>query len=51
MGSYQNELGIISDTIEDVNHRLERLYDAIETGKPDLDDVALRIRELRSRQD
>lgn len=30
---------------------LERLYDAIETGKLDLDDVVIRIRELRSRQD
>ena len=30
---------------------LERLYDAIETGKLNLDDVVTRIRELRSRQD
>ena len=51
MSSFQNELNLIIDTIEDVNHRLERLYDAIETGKLDLDDVVLRIRELRSRQD
>ncbi len=51
MCSFQNELNLIIDTIEDVNHRLEHLYDAIETGKLDLDDVVLRIRELRSRQD
>ncbi len=37
--------------ISDVNHRLEQLYDAIETGKLNLDDLVLRIRELRSRQD
>ena len=30
---------------------MEHLYDAIETGKLDLDDVVIRIRELRSRQD
>ncbi|MFC1869776.1 hypothetical protein ACFLYE_00725 [Chloroflexota bacterium] len=51
MNSFQAELVHISDTIEDVNHRLEHLYDAIETGKLDLDDVVIRIRELRSRQD
>ncbi len=51
INSYQDELNIIFDTTADVNHRLERLYDAIETGKLDLDDVVIRIRELRSRQD
>ena len=51
MKSYQDELNLISDAITDVNHRLERLYDAIETGKLNLDDLVLRIRELRSRQD
>jgi site-specific DNA recombinase len=35
----------------DVNHRLARLYDAIETGKLNLDDVVVRIRELRQRQE
>ena len=30
---------------------MEHLYDAIETGKLDLDDIVVRIRELRSRQD
>jgi hypothetical protein len=51
MNSFQDEINLITDTIEDVNHRLERLYDAIETGKLDLDDIVVRIRELRSRQD
>jgi len=31
--------------------RLDKLYDAIETGKVVLDDLAPRIRELRSRQE
>jgi len=51
MNSNRDELNLITDTIEDINHRLERLYDAIETGKLDLDDIAVRIRELRGRQD
>lgn len=51
MNSYQSELGLISDAIEDVNHRLERLYDVIETGKLNLDELVPRIRELQSRQE
>jgi len=51
MSSYQGELGLISDAIEDVNHRLERLYDVIETGKLNLDELVPRIRELQSRQE
>ncbi len=31
--------------------RLERLYDAIETGKVELDDLVVRIRDLRARQE
>lgn len=51
MQSYQNELELISGTITDINHRLVRLYDAIETGKLNLDDVVVRIRDLRERQE
>jgi site-specific DNA recombinase len=51
MRSYQNELELISSTIAEVNHRLERLYDVIETGKLTLDDVVVRIRDLRQRQE
>jgi site-specific DNA recombinase len=51
MDSYQNELNMLSSTIEDTDHRLGRLYDAIETGKLSLDDVVVRIRELRQRQE
>ena len=49
--SYQNELELISSMITDINHRLGRLYDAIETGKLNLDDVVVRIRDLRQRQE
>ena len=51
MQSYQNELELISGMITDINHRLERLYDAIEIGKLNLDDVVVRIRDLRQRQE
>ena len=49
--SKSSELNVIIRTIDDTNHRLERLYDAIETGKLDLGDLALRIKELQHRQE
>lgn len=47
---YQDELDTISGEVVDINHRLERLYDALETGKIGLEDVAPRIQQLRHRQ-
>jgi len=47
---YQDELDIISGEVIDISHRLERLYDALETGKLGLADVAPRIQQLRHRQ-
>ena len=47
----RKELGIVSDEIGSVNSRLERLYDALETGKVCLDDLAPRIQQLRVRQE
>jgi regulator of replication initiation timing len=41
----------IFDATIDSNHRLERLYDAIETGKMNLEELVPRIRELQSRQE
>jgi site-specific DNA recombinase len=40
----------ISRLLRETNQRLERLYDAIETGKISLDDLEDRIRELRRQQ-
>lgn len=51
MESHHSELDAISRAVDDTNRRLERLYDAIETGKLDLADLALRIKELRQRQE
>ena len=42
----------ICDTeLRDVNTRLSRLYDVLETGKLSLDELAPRIRELKKHQD
>jgi site-specific DNA recombinase len=51
MRSYNDELDTIARAVKDVNSRLERLYDVIETGRLNLDDVVVRIRELRQRQE
>ena len=50
-----SELGDKLKTIDleltDVQNRLARLYDVLETGKLGLDELAPRIRELKTRQD
>lgn len=53
LNSKQNpsKLDIVLEKISDTNHRLERLYDAVETGKIPLADLALKIRDLRQRQE
>ena len=49
--SYRDELNAIMDEVININHRLERLYDAVETGKIELSDLAPRIHDLRYRQE
>jgi len=44
-------LDSIADEIADVDRRLERLYDALETGKIQLADLAPRIQQLRQRRE
>ena len=51
MKLYHDELKPIFDATIDFNHRLERLYDAIETGKMNLEELVPRIRELQGRQE
>jgi len=48
---YRQRLDNVIDEITDVDHRLERLYDALETGKIQLADLAPRIQQLRQRQE
>ena len=47
----KDKLEDIDAELKDVSNRLSRMYDALETGKLILDDLAPRIRELRLRQD
>ena len=51
MSSFDGELDLLTKTLNNVNQRLDRLYDAIETGKVNLDDLVPRIRDLRERQE
>jgi hypothetical protein len=46
---YRQRLDSVIDEIADVDHRLERLYDALETGRIQLADLAPRIQQLRQR--
>jgi chromosome segregation ATPase len=48
---YRQRLDSIIDEIADVDHRLERLYDALETGQIQLADLAPRIQQLRRRRE
>ena len=51
MATYETEIGTINSAIADTAARLDRLYDALETGKISLDLLAPRIGELKERQD
>ncbi len=46
-----SRLSVTSVELESVNHCLERLYDALETEKIQLADLAPRIQQLRQRQE
>ena len=50
-GILGDRLDTIDAELNDVRLRLSKLYDALETGKLSLDDLASRIKELRTRQD
>jgi site-specific DNA recombinase len=47
----KGQMDVIDAELRDVRARLSKLYDALETGKLDLDDLAPRIRDLKARQD
>ena len=48
---YRERLEIIDTELNDARTRLSKLYDALETGKLGLDDLAPRIKELKTRID
>ncbi len=47
----KERLDVVDAELRDVEMRLSKLYDALETNRLSLDDLAPRIKELRSRQD
>ena len=47
----RDHLDICDAELRDIQLRLSRLYDVLETGKLGLDELAPRIRELKKRQD
>jgi site-specific DNA recombinase len=48
---YERQLDLVIDEIADVDRRLDRLYDALETGYLKLGDLAPRIKLLKARKD
>ena len=50
-GLTKDKLDAIDTELEDVRSRLAKLYDILETGKLNLDDLAPRIKELKAKQD
>jgi site-specific DNA recombinase len=48
---FKEKIANIDIKIQEVENRLLRLYDALETGKLTLDDLSPRIKELRAKQD
>ena len=50
MVQVRERLETLDSQISAVNRRLERLYEALETGKVDLDDLGPRLKDLRPRR-
>jgi site-specific DNA recombinase len=48
---YEERLGVIEGQLADLRGRLHKLYDALETGKLDVEDLAPRIKELKAQMD
>ena len=48
---YRERLDTITQEMTSTSQRLDRLYDALETGKLSLEDLSPRIQELRQRQE
>ena len=47
----KDKLDVIDAELKNIGARLDRLYDVLETGKLNLNDLAPRIREQKARQD
>ena len=51
LAEVESRVAALDNKLDDIDARLQRLYDAFETGKLDLDDLAPRIKELREKRD
>ncbi len=51
LSGFRQEIDVIEENLKDTECRLGNIFNAIETGKVELSDLALRIRELRTRQE
>ncbi|MEK7353883.1 MAG: recombinase family protein, partial [Chloroflexota bacterium] len=50
-GLAQEQMSNIDNELKEIENKLEKLYEALESGKLDLNDLAPRIKELRAKQD
>jgi site-specific DNA recombinase len=50
-GILKDKMHAINEELNDTNSRLSRLYEVLETGKLNLDDLAHRIKELNGKKD
>ena len=48
---YREKVEVMDAELQDINTRLGRHYDVLETGRLNLDDLAPRIKELKTRQE
>src|SRR5262245_42999597 len=48
---YEERLAVIEAQLEEVRRRLHKLYDALETGKLEVEDLAPRLKELKAQAD
>jgi len=51
LNQYLDRIDSVDTQLKEINTRLGRLYDAIETVKVSLDELAPQIRELKSQKD
>ena len=51
LSQLRQEIDTVQDSLKDTGYRLSNIYDAIETGKFDLPDLSLRIKELKMQQE
>ena len=51
LSGVESQISALDSQLTDIDERLQRLYDALETGKLEIDDLAPRIKEMKGKQD